>query len=158
VQARVPEATLTIVGRDPGPDVLALSKAPHVTVVGNAPDIVPYLRNARVLAVPLETGGGTRLKILEAFAAGLPVVSTPIGCEGLAGVNGRELLIADRAQFADSICSILADPAGGEGLASRARAMVRNRYDWSIVGQQAREAVRSVVAHGRTKPHRGACP
>ena len=56
-----------------------------------------------MLAVPLEAGGGTRLKILEAFAAGLPVVSTPVGCEGIDGVHEEHLLVADRSQFADAI-------------------------------------------------------
>ncbi len=158
VQARVPRATLTLVGRNPGPDVLALARPGSVDVVANAPDIVPYLRDARVLAVPLEVGGGTRLKILEAFAAGLPVVSTAIGCEGLAGANGRELIVADQSRFADALCSILADPAGGEALAKRARVLARDRYDWPIIGQQARHAIRSMLSDrrgvGRRNPSR----
>ena len=146
VRKGVPGAALTIVGRNPGPDVRALSETDWVTVVGNVPDIMPYLRDARVLAVPLEAGGGTRLKILEAFAAGLPVVSTPIGCEGLSGVDGQELLIADRARFADAICSVLADPARSVALATRARAMARDQYDWRIIGKTARAAVQSLLS------------
>jgi glycosyltransferase involved in cell wall biosynthesis len=145
VRARVPEATLTLVGRNPGADVQALKDIGGVDVVGNARDILPHLRDARLLAVPLEAGGGTRLKILEAFAAGLPVVSTPIGCEGLAGVDGRELLIADRERFADAVSSILEDPAGGERLAARARVLATQTYDWTVVGRTARHVVHEMV-------------
>jgi glycosyltransferase involved in cell wall biosynthesis len=148
VRRTVPDATLTLVGRNPGPDVLALEEAGRVQVVANAPDIVPYVRDARVLAVPLEAGGGTRLKILEAFAAGLPVVSTPVGCEGISGTDRHELLIADRGRFAEALCEILADPAGGEQLAAQGRALARQTYDWDVIGQAAREIVRRVVRKG----------
>ena len=147
LKRRVPQATLTIVGRSPGPDVQALSAGGDVSVVANAPDILPYLRDARLLAVPLEAGGGTRLKILEAFAAGLPVVSTPIGCEGLAGANGQELLIADRAGFADAVASVLADAGRGEALAERARALAHLQYDWSVIGQAARAAIERLTGY-----------
>ena len=145
IQEHVAGASLTIVGREPPADVLRLARAPHVTVAGSVPDVLPYLREARLLAVPLETGGGTRLKILEAFAAGLPVVSTPVACEGLAGVNGRDLIISDAAHFADAVSTLLQDPSGGEVLASRARALARDQYDWSIIGDRARQAIESAL-------------
>jgi len=91
--------------------------------------------------VPLEAGGGTRLKILEAFATGLPVVSTPVGCEGIDGIHGQHLLIAERAQFADAIVEVLADPAAAQERAARARELARQAYDWSAVGRRAVEAV-----------------
>jgi glycosyltransferase involved in cell wall biosynthesis len=145
VQKRVPDATLMIVGRDPGPDVMRLAREPDVTVAGNVPDILPYLRNARMLAVPLESGGGTRLKILEAFAAGLPVVSTAIGSEGLAAANGRELTIAELPEFAAAVGSLLLDPAAADAQAERARALARNHYDWGIIGQTVRTAILSAL-------------
>lgn len=148
VRRRVPDATLTIVGRNPGPAVKALSQTAGVRVVGNVPDIVPYLRDARALAVPLEAGGGTRLKILEAFAAGLPVVSTPIGCEGLAGVHGQELLIASRTEFATAVSSVLADAVLGEALATRARVLAREQYDWRVIGRAVRAALHSIQLSG----------
>jgi glycosyltransferase involved in cell wall biosynthesis len=94
VLQRWPNARLTIVGRDPGPEVRALAAGQSVHLADNVPDITPYLADASLLAVPLATGGGTRHKILESFAAGLPVVSTPVGCEGIAAVDGRELIVA----------------------------------------------------------------
>jgi len=81
------------------------------------------------------------LKILEAFATGLPVVSTPVGCEGIDGVHGQHLLVAERAQFADAIVQALLDPAAAQERAVRAQELARQQYDWSAVGRRAIEAV-----------------
>jgi glycosyltransferase involved in cell wall biosynthesis len=130
------------VGKNPPPEVLALAHSqPHVEVAGNVRDVVPYFRSAHVLAVPLEAGGGTRLKILEAFAAGLPVVSTPVGCEGIDGVHDQHLLVADRPAFADAIVQVLLDPAAAHERADRAQQLVQQGYDWSAVGRRALDAV-----------------
>ena len=152
VQQRIPDATLTIVGRDPGPDVLRLARAPDVTVAGNVPDILPYLGNARLLAVPLESGGGTRLKILEAFAAGLPVVSTAIGSEGLGVADGRELTIAEPPGFAQAVSALLLDPAAADAQAERARMLARDRYDWGIIGQTVRAAIVAALKENGRRP------
>jgi glycosyltransferase involved in cell wall biosynthesis len=142
VRQRVPAAHVTIVGKNPPPEVLALARSqPHVEVAGNVRDVVPYFRRAHVLAVPLEAGGGTRLKILEAFAAGLPVVSTPVGCEGIDGVHEEHLLVADRPQFADAIVQVLLDPAAARERADRAQHLAQQCYDWSVVGRRAVDAV-----------------
>jgi glycosyltransferase involved in cell wall biosynthesis len=138
---RLPGARLQIVGRSPVPEVRALARLQGVEVVGNAPDIRPHLREAGVLAVPLDSGGGTRLKILEAFAAGLPVVSTPVGAEGIDAVHGEHLLIAERDQFLEGLLAVLQDDALGDRLATRARELVQDRYDWGIVGDVACETV-----------------
>ena len=98
-----------------------------------------------MLAVPLEAGGGTRLKILEAFAAGLPVVSTPVGCEGLRVAHGEHLIVADRADFAEAILALVGDEDRGTRLAARARGLVRGRYDWRSVGEVACNAVAEVL-------------
>jgi glycosyltransferase involved in cell wall biosynthesis len=145
VRLRLPDAQLVLVGRSPGSDVLALAAPGRVRVVADAADIVPFLRDASMLAVPLEVGGGTRLKILEAFAAGLPVVSTAIGCEGLAGADGGELIVAERSRFADAICALVGNPPAADEMAARARKLVRGRYDWSIIGHRARCAVRTML-------------
>jgi glycosyltransferase involved in cell wall biosynthesis len=149
VRSRVPDTRLRIVGRDPAPEVLALRGLPGVEVMGSVPDVIPYLREAHVLAVPLAAGGGTRLKILEAFAAGLPVVSTPVGCEGLPVVDGEHLVTAERARFAEAVLHLLADPTRGKRLAAAARELVRERFDWETVGAAACAAVDAAVsAHG----------
>jgi glycosyltransferase involved in cell wall biosynthesis len=142
VRERVPEARVTIVGKNPPPEILALAQSqPNVEVAGNVRDVVPYFRSAHVLAVPLEAGGGTRLKILEAFAAGLPVVSTPVGCEGIDGVHDEHLLVADRSQFVDAIVKVLLDPAAARERADRAQQLAHQCYDWTAVGRRAVDAV-----------------
>jgi glycosyltransferase involved in cell wall biosynthesis len=146
VRQEIPTAVFRIVGRNPPAEVTALGELPGVEVAANVPDIIPPLREAHLLAVPLEAGGGTRLKILEAFAAGLPVVSTPIGCEGLDVVDGTHLVIVPREQFARAIVALLRDPARGEALAERARALARATYDWGMVGEAACAAVADTVA------------
>jgi glycosyltransferase involved in cell wall biosynthesis len=101
----------------------------------------PFLEGANVLAVPLEAGGGTRLKILEAFAAGLPVVSTPIGAEGIAAEHGEHLVIAPRTEFGAAIAGLLERPAAGLALARSAQRLAESVYDWRGVGRQAAEAI-----------------
>lgn len=151
VRQQVPDARVTIVGKNPPPEVLALAAMQNVEVAGNVRDVVPYFRSAHVLAVPLEAGGGTRLKILEAFAAGLPVVSTPVGCEGIDGVHGEHFLVADRPQFADAIVRSLLDPAAAGERASRAQQLAEQCYDWSAVGQRAVDAVSCAAAADGTR-------
>jgi polysaccharide biosynthesis protein PslH len=140
-----PATRLQIVGRDPAPEVRALGRLPGVEITGAVPDVIPYLRDAKLLAVPLEAGGGTRLKILEAFAGGLPVVSSPVGCEGLEVEAGRHLVITSRERFAEGLAAVLRDDSVGECLAARARALVREVYDWSVVGEAARCAVETAI-------------
>jgi glycosyltransferase involved in cell wall biosynthesis len=141
VRARLPGARLRIVGREPGPQVLALRRLRGVEVLGEVPDVIPHLREAHVLAVALGAGGGTRLKIVEAFAAGLPVVSTQVGCEGLPVENLEHLIVAERERFAEAVSALLANPGLGRQLATAARALVRQRFDWETVGAAVRAAV-----------------
>jgi glycosyltransferase involved in cell wall biosynthesis len=141
LRARLPDACLRIVGRDPAPEVLSLKDLPGVQVTGSVPDVVPHLREAHVLAVPLESGGGTRLKILEAFAAGLPVVSTPVGCEGIRADHGEHLVVASRDKFLEGLLSVLEDAGLANRIAVQARVLARQRYDWGTVGATANAAI-----------------
>jgi len=141
VTAVIPHARLGIVGRGATEDVKALAQIPGVDVLGEVAAVQPHLNESALLAVPLEAGGGTRLKILEAFAAGLPVVSTAVGCEGLRVTHGEHLTIAERPAFADAIIAALSDAASGVRLATNARIRVRELYDWNTVGAAACDAV-----------------
>src|SRR5207247_2209260 len=126
-----PEARLRVIGKDPPPAVQALAGLPGVEVAGAVPSMLPHLAEAAALAVPLTAGGGTRLKILEAFAAGLPVVSTPVGCEGIRADDGGHLLVAEGDQFPTALGELLSRPDLGARLAARARDLARSLYDWS---------------------------
>ena len=137
VRVRIPDVRLRIVGRDLAAEVKALGQLPGVEVTGAVPAINPHLLDAHVLAVPLDSGGGTRLKILEAFAAGLPVVSTPIGCEGLDVRHEKHLLIADRNRFSVGIQTMIEDREFAKRVAAQARVLIREEYDWHIVGEIA---------------------
>lgn len=152
VRQRLPDACLTIVGKDPGAEVLALGRREGVVVAANVPDVKMYFRAASLLAVPLESGGGTRLKILEAFAAGLPVVSTAVGCEGLRVTDGQQLVVAERPEFAEAIVSLLLNPARAQDLARRARELVRLEYDWQHAGARVCDAVAVIAARGAGQP------
>jgi glycosyltransferase involved in cell wall biosynthesis len=135
IRERFPAWRLTLVGRDPAPAVLALRGERNVEVTGTVDDVRPYYAEALAAIVPLRTGGGTRLKILEAMAAGVPVVSTTLGAEGLAVSPGRHLLIADHNEDWLRQLSALS-PQGDlwKGLVTEGRGLVRSRYDWEILG------------------------
>src|SRR5262249_43984764 len=150
VRRTVADARVVVVGRNPPAELLALARDNRdVEIAADVPDVAPFFRSADVLAVPLETGGGTRLKILEAFAAGLPVVSTPIGCEGIAADDGRHLVVAPRAGFAGAVAALLLDSNRGRGLAARARELALARYDWSVVGACASDAIAAAATRAR---------
>jgi len=113
-----------------------------VEVTGRVDDIRPYLASAAVNVVPLRIGGGTRLKIYEAMAAGRATVSTRIGAEGLPTEHGRHLLLADdAAAFADAVVALLRNADERRTLASNARALVTSRYDWSIAATHLEQAI-----------------
>jgi glycosyltransferase involved in cell wall biosynthesis len=143
VRQRVPDARLLIVGANPGPTVLALAELPGVLVTGTVPDVRPYYRDALAAIVPLRTGGGTRLKILEAMAAGVPVISTPLGAEGLDVTPGRDILIAppDDAEAWTGHVLALADPSNPirPALVAAALDLARTHYDWEALGRTLRE-------------------
>ena len=147
VRAARPDAMLTAVGRDDHPAADECRAAPAVTVVGWVPDIDPFVRQSRVLVVPMRAGSGMRVKILEAMARGLPVVSTSVGCEGIEVEAGRHLLVEDDpARFADAVVRVLADDALAGSLAVASRALVMAKYDVAAVSSAFLGALRTVVA------------
>jgi glycosyltransferase involved in cell wall biosynthesis len=132
-----PAATVVFVGRNPRPELAALHNGADIVVTGKVADVFVYYRDAAVAIVPLRSGGGTRLKILEAMAAGTPVVSTGIGCEGLRVEDGEHLLVADTPhKFAESIGRLFTDDGFRRALIQRARAMVEADYDWRLIARQ----------------------
>ena len=136
------DVTLTIVGRDPPPAVRELSSVDGVTVTGRVPDLASYFAEASVVVAPLLAGSGTKLKVLEAMAAGRPVVATSIGAEGIDAEDGRELRLADDPDaFAGTVAALLDDPAAASKMASRARVLASGRYSWKASGRRMRDAI-----------------
>ena len=121
-----------VAGREPGPGLQALAtEQPRVRLLGFVPDLAPLYARAAVFINPMRGGGGTRLKMLGAMAAGKAVVSTTIGAEGLALASGREVLIADTAEeFAAAVRALLRDRTRAARLGRAARALVESRYRW----------------------------
>jgi glycosyltransferase involved in cell wall biosynthesis len=131
VRQRHPSCRVALVGRNPSTGLREQAEAAGVTVTGTVDDVRPYLWGAAVSIVPLRVGGGTRLKIFEAMAAGCPVVSTTIGAEGLPVQHGEHLWIADTPQaFADGCSTLLENESQRRSLAAAARHLVGDQYSW----------------------------
>ncbi len=137
VRRAIPEAQFAIVGADPPSNVRALEDVPGVTVTGTVSDVRPWLHSAQLVVAPLLSGGGTRIKILEAFAAGRPVVATTVGAEGIDAKDRRHLVIADDPErFAASVVELANDAQLRSRLAENALALVRDRYQWSTIASE----------------------
>lgn len=148
VRQQVPDAVLRLVGRQPSGAILAKASA-AVEVHGDVPDVLPHLRAARVLVVPLRAGSGTRLKILEAMAAGVPVVTTAVGVAGIDAVPGRDVLIGETVEeLAEQTRRVLLDDELAMALSVAARRLVVEQYDWSVVARPLGELHQDLVGRG----------
>jgi len=135
-----PSAIFTAVGYANPSFMDELAREPSVILTGRVPDIRPYLERAQVVVVPLRSGGGTRLKVVEALAAGKGVASTSLGCEGIAVEAGRHLLIGDSAEaLAAATLQLLADPGLASSLGRAGRALVEAKYSWASAVERLEE-------------------
>ena len=125
-------------GRNPPASLVRrVAETPGVTLHADVPDVRPFLARASVMAVPLRVGGGSRLKILEALATGLPVVSTHVGAEGLHLNDGVHLDLADDPRaLADALVRALNEPNRAAAQAAQGRALVLQRYDWDALADE----------------------
>jgi glycosyltransferase involved in cell wall biosynthesis len=134
VQAQAPEARLTLIGKNPPHPIRALDGRPDVDVPGYVEDLAPYLAETAAFIVPLRAAGGMRVKIVDAWCQGLPIVSTTIGAEGIAVRDGENILIADTpGAFAQAVVQVLRDADLRQRLRANGRAWVEERYDWRRV-------------------------
>jgi glycosyltransferase involved in cell wall biosynthesis len=132
-----PEARFVVVGKDPPAEVQALAADPRIDVTGYVDRLEPYLAAADAFVVPLHAGSGMRVKILDAWMWALPVVSTPIGAEGIEVEAGKNILLAgDAPAFAEATLRLLRDAALNEGVRRAGRAWVEARYSWQAVYKQ----------------------
>jgi glycosyltransferase involved in cell wall biosynthesis len=164
VRARVPEAVLVLVGLRPAAEVRALAADPGIELHADVPSTVPYISAARVAVVPLRAGTGTRLKALEYFAAGRPVVGTTIGLEGLGVVDGVHALVRDDPNsMADAIVQIIEDDRLAATVAGAARRLVEDHFGWQTIAADYAAVLRRIAgpeittasASSTTHAHRG---
>jgi polysaccharide biosynthesis protein PslH len=147
VVARTPAARLLVVGRNPPEDARRLA-GDEVTFTGRVADIAPCFARATAVLVPLLSGGGTKLKVLDGLSSGRPVISTPTGVEGIRAEDGRHLLVADGAEaFADAVGRVLEDAGLRDRLGGEGRALAERCYDWSVLSDSL-DALLTEVSRG----------
>ena len=137
IRRQRPEAATDIIGARPPQEVVALGQnGSGLRVTGYVESLTPYLEECGVFIVPLRAGGGMRVKILNALAHGLPIVSTTLGCEGIRVTPGRDILIADTPEaFAEAVLRVLGDRALAHRLADNGRRLAETVYDYRVACQ-----------------------
>jgi len=135
IRANKTECRLVVVGRNPHQSISVLDSPENgVFITGTVDDVRPFVRHATVVVVPLRYGGGTRLKILEAFAMSVPVVSTSLGCEGIKYEDSCHLLLADTPnEIAEKCCFLMENRAKADEIAQNARELVLGKYSWEAI-------------------------
>jgi glycosyltransferase involved in cell wall biosynthesis len=152
ILASEPGARLIVVGSDPPPEHTYADYAGHMEMVGFVDDVREPLARCAVFVCPILSGSGVRVKLLEAFAAGIPVVSTKIGAEGLAVNDGEFCALADDpAEFAARVLSLLRDPEAAAEMATRARADVVENWDMAVITRKLVETYRDLAREKRPR-------
>jgi len=142
----IPEIKFYIVGKEPPVSVKKLEKTEGVVVTGYVDDVRDYMKNADAAVIPLQIGGGTRLKILEAMSMEVPVVSTVLGAEGLSVKDGENILIAKSdEEFVSKVINVIKDKQLSEKLSANGRKLMVEKYDWEISGKKLNEFLKSYV-------------
>jgi glycosyltransferase involved in cell wall biosynthesis len=139
IRRQVPAVTLTIVGKNPPADFLRLAQQypDAIRVTGYVPDLDQYMDQAALMVVAVRAGGGMRVRILEAFARAMPVVTTTVGLEGIEARPGEDVMVADTpAVFAQTVVELLRDRALQSQLAANGRRLAERSYDWQVVLQK----------------------
>jgi glycosyltransferase involved in cell wall biosynthesis len=140
IHTAIPDVRFFIVGGDPPEDILAFNGQMGVTVTGYVPDVNEYLQRGTVFVLPMRQGGGIKIKALSAMVAGIPVVSTPEGVEGVDGKPDKGMLVAKNSrEFGDLVAQLLLNRTLRDHIATAARDLVRSRYDVRINVQKLEE-------------------
>jgi glycosyltransferase involved in cell wall biosynthesis len=148
--AQEPTARLTIVGRHPPVKLRErIQQLPGVSLCADVPDVRPFLAQSGVMVVPLRIGGGSRLKILEALASGLPVISTAVGAEGLDLQPGHDYVQANAPEeMAEALVRGIRQPQPLREMAQRARPQVLKRYDWDTLAGRLEQVWEKCLCQG----------
>lgn len=146
IKREIPDVTWAIVGQRPHARLARLEQMPDVTITGWVQETKPYLFGAKVFVMPFRVGSGTRLKLIEAFAAGRAVVSTRVGVEGFAVEDGRHLLLSDSAEgFANKTVALLADSEQRDFLGDQGLPFAK-KYDWRVVVPRIQSVYDEIMA------------
>jgi glycosyltransferase involved in cell wall biosynthesis len=148
IRRQKPECRVVIAGRKPGPEISALATTDkNIEVTGTVPDVRPYLWNSRISILPLRIGGGTRMKVYESMAAGVPMISTSVGMEGLASVPGEHIIVADTPDsFAAECVRMLGDAALQRRIADAAFTIVDRECSHEAVARQFEKVLEEVAS------------
>jgi len=147
IRREVAAAQFHVVGKDPNAEVRSLGRRKGVVVTGTVPDVKEYLRRVQVYVCPMRLGAGMKMKVLEAMAVSLPVVSTTRGAEGMDFVAGREFIAADEpAEFAAGVIRLLGDERLREEYGRWGRQAVERKYTWDAHARAWEEVINSVAA------------
>jgi polysaccharide biosynthesis protein PslH len=139
IRTRLPGCNLTIIGKNPPQDLVksAEESGGSINVTGYVPDLAPFFDQSALIVIPVRAGGGIRVRILEAFARGMPVVTTGVGLEGIDARPGVDVLVADEPEkLAEAIVGLLSDQQLQDTLAANGRKLAEEKYDWQIVLKQ----------------------
>jgi glycosyltransferase involved in cell wall biosynthesis len=144
LKLNIPTLQWIICGREPPPEIEALA-AEDITITGWVEDVRPFMYDSLAMIVPLRCGSGTRIKILEAMSAGLPVVSTTFGAEGLSLSNGKQIMISDTPeQFSENITRLYNQPDLAQSIRVNGRRLVEEQYDWKFIAADLNKAYSSL--------------
>jgi len=135
IQTRLPDVKLYLIGSRPTRAIRQLAdRDPNIVVTGYIEELDPYLEQSAVMIAPLHFGSGMRVKVLDALARGMPLVSTSFGCQGINVTHDENILIADRpADFAAMVQKVIQDRDFADRLAANGRRLIETEYDWRIV-------------------------
>jgi len=154
IKKEVQDVRLTMVGKSPTKKVLELAKQnKDVRCIGYAEDVRPYINEAMIFIAPILSGGGTKLKVLNALAMGKAVVTTSVGAEGIDVTNGENIIIADNPdEFARRSVELLKNPEKTERIGKKARELIIEKYDWEKIGKRYNKIYEELV-----DKHRNSC-
>ena len=149
VRARFPQATLSIIGRNPSPALCGIAESvPGITILDFVESLSEHLFRCTVFVAPLRLGGGIKIKILDALAHGIPVVTTPVGVEGISGLNSSNIRVARKASaLTAQIVELLSDPAAAESLGRQGQEAVITHFAWGPIIQRTVEFYRFLLRH-----------
>lgn len=152
--SRVPDVRVIVVGRKPPKWLTELGASDNrIRVTGFVDDVRPYFREATAYICPIRVGGGTRLKILDALAMGMPLIGTTFACSGIAVQDEKDVLLADTPEvFVNQVLRVFAEPDLRNALSAHGRELVCQRYSWTVIGKSLSQAYSYASSHAARNP------